>query len=71
MTLTATTPQGGVATGVAELKVTKPKLKFGAVKLEPRATAPRPEGHGPRRRELTIAGKGVTPVKEKARERRR
>ncbi len=33
VTLTAQTPQGGVATGVGKLKVTKPKLKFGGVKL--------------------------------------
>ncbi|HZO05331.1 MAG TPA: hypothetical protein VFB52_03025, partial [Solirubrobacterales bacterium] len=32
--LTATTPQGGTVTQVAKLKVTKPKLKLGATKLD-------------------------------------
>jgi hypothetical protein len=70
VTLTAATPQGGVTTGVAKLKVTKPKLKFGATQLNAgkgiatlKVTVP---GGG----KLTIAGKGVTKVKKKAKKKK-
>ena len=69
VTLTAMTPQGGVATGVAKLKVTKPKLKFGAVKLSSDGTATLKvtlPGAG----KLTIAGKGVAKVKKKAKKKK-
>jgi hypothetical protein len=66
VTLNATTAQGGTATQVAKLKVTKPKLKFSGVKLDAaKGTATLkvkvPSGGG-----LTIAGKGVAKVKKKA-----
>ena len=70
VTLTATTPQGGVTTGVAKLKVTKPKLKFGAVKLDPAKGTATLKVKVPSGGKLTIAGKGVAKVKKKAKKKK-
>jgi hypothetical protein len=66
VTLTAQTPQGGVATGVGTLKVTKPKLKFAGVKLNPGNGTATLKVKVPSAGKLTISGKGVKKVKKKA-----
>ena len=66
VTLTAQTPQGGVATGVGKLKVTKPKLKLGKVKLNPTKGTATLKVKVPSGGKLTISGKGVKKVKKKA-----
>ena len=66
MTLTATTPQGGTATQVAKLKVTKPKLKFGGVQLDAAKGTATLRIKVPSGGQLTIAGKGIAKVKKKA-----
>ncbi len=66
VTLTATAPQGGTATGLAKIKVVKPKLKLGGVKLD--------KAHGtatltvkvPSAGTLTLSGKGIVKAKKKA-----
>jgi hypothetical protein len=63
VTLTAQTPQGGVATGVGTLKVTKPKLKLGKVKLNPKTGTATLKVKVPSGGKLTISGKGVRKVK--------
>jgi hypothetical protein len=70
VTLTATTPQGGVATGVAKLKVTKPKLKFGAVQIDAGKGIATLKVTVPGAGKLTIAGKGVAKVKKKAKKKK-
>ena len=70
VTLTATTPQGGIATGVAKLKVTKPKLKFGAAQLNTGKGTATLKVTVPGAGKLTIAGKGVAKVKKKAKKKK-
>jgi hypothetical protein len=66
VTLTATTPQGGTATQVAKLKVTKPKLKLSGVKVNAAKGTATLEVKVPSGGRLTIAGKGVAKLKKKA-----
>jgi len=66
VTLTASTPQGGSVSQVAKLKVTKPKLKFGATKLDLAKGTATLKIKVPSGGKLTIAGKGVAKVKKKA-----
>jgi hypothetical protein len=66
VTITAMTPQGGTATQVAKLKVTKPKLKFAGVKLNAADGTATLGVKVPSGGRLTIAGKGVAQVKKKA-----
>jgi hypothetical protein len=65
VTLTAATPQGGIATGAAKLKVTKPKLKFAGVKLDPAKGTATLKVKVPGGGSLTVAGKGVAKMKKK------
>lgn len=66
VTITATAPQGGTATQVAKLKVTKPKLKLGGVKLnKSKGTATLSVGV-PSAGTLTVSGKGIVKAKKKA-----
>jgi hypothetical protein len=62
VTLTAKTPQGGTATGVAKLKVTKPTLKLGAVKPNGSNGTATMKVKVPGAGKLTIGGNGVAPV---------
>lgn len=70
VTLTATAPQGGTSTQVAKLKVTKPKLKLGGVKLN--------KGNGtatlsvkvPGAGTLTASGNGLVKTKKTAKKAR-
>ena len=66
VTLTAATPQGGAVTQVAKLKVAKPKLKFGKVRLNTAKGTATLGVKVPGGGRLTIAGKGVAKVKKKA-----
>jgi hypothetical protein len=66
VTLTAQTAQGGVATGVGKLKVTKPKLKFGGVKLNLSNGTATLKVKVPSGGKLTISGKGVKKLKKKS-----
>jgi hypothetical protein len=66
VTLTATTPQGATATQTGKLKVTRPKLKLGAVKLDPGKGTAILRVKVPSGGRLTISGKGVTKVKKKS-----
>jgi hypothetical protein len=70
VTLTATTPQGGTATQVAKLKVTKPKLKFGAAKIDAAKGTATLKVTVPGAGTLTIKGKGVKTVKTKAKKKK-
>lgn len=66
VTLTAKTAQGGTATQVAKIEVTKPKLKIGKVKLnKSNGTAKIPIGV-PSAGTLTVSGKGIAKVKRSA-----
>jgi hypothetical protein len=66
VTLTGTAPQGGTAAAVAKVKVVKPKLKLGGVKLNKAngtaALTVRVPGAGT----LTVTGKGIVKAKKKA-----
>jgi hypothetical protein len=62
VTLTATTPQGGTAFQVAKLKVTKPKLKLGPVRLDAAKGTATLRVKLPSGGRLTISGKGVARV---------
>jgi hypothetical protein len=65
VTITASTPQGGTATQVAKLEVTKPKLK---VKVKPnrtKGTAKLSVGV-PSAGTLTVSGKGIVKVQRKS-----
>lgn len=64
VTLTAKAPQGGTATKVAKLKVTKPKIKFGAVRLDAANGTTTLRVKVPGAGKLKIAGKGVVTVKK-------
>jgi hypothetical protein len=66
VTLTAATPQGGTATQVGKVKVTKPKLKFKGVKLDAGAGTATLKVKVPSGGRLTISGKGVAKVKKKS-----
>lgn len=66
VTLTATTPQGGTATQVAKLKVTKPKLKLGGVKLNKANGTATLSVKVPGAGTLTASGKGLVKTKKKA-----
>jgi hypothetical protein len=66
VTITATTPQGGTATQVAKLEVTKPKLKVGKVKLNKRNGTAKLSVGVPGAGTLTASGKGVVKAQRKA-----
>jgi hypothetical protein len=66
VTVSATAPQGGVISQVAKLKVTKPKLKFGGVKLNKSKGTATLAVKVPSAGTLTVAGKDVVKVKKKA-----
>ena len=66
VTLTATTPQGGTATQVAKLKITKPKLKLGGVKLNKANGTATLSVKVPGAGTLTASGKGLVKAKKKA-----
>lgn len=64
--LTATAPQGGTVTQVAKLKVTKPKLKLGAAKLNPVKGTATLEVKVPGAGSVTVSGKDVVKTKRSA-----
>jgi hypothetical protein len=66
VTITAKTPQGGTATQVAKLEVTKPKLKLGKVKLNKRNGTAKLSVGVPGAGTLTASGKGVVKAQRKA-----
>lgn len=66
VTLTATTPQGGTATGVAKVKVVKPKLKLGGVTLNKAKGTATLTVKVPGAGTLTVTGKGIVKAKKKA-----
>lgn len=66
VTLTAKTPQGGTATQVGSLKVTKPKLKLGGARLDTAKGTATLAVKIPGAGQVTVSGKGVTTVKKKA-----
>jgi hypothetical protein len=66
VTITATTPQGGTATQVAKLEVTKPKLKVGKAKLNKRNGTAKLSVGVPGAGTLTGSGKGVVKAQRKA-----
>ena len=66
VTLSATAPQGGVVSQAAKLKVTKPKLKLGGVKLNKSKGTATLAVKVPSAGTLTVAGKDVVKVTKKA-----
>ena len=66
VTITATTPQGGTATQVAKLEVTKPSLKVGKAKLNKRNGTAKLSVGVPGAGTLTASGKGVVKAQRKA-----
>jgi len=66
VTLTATAPQGGAATGVAKVKVVKPKLKLGGVTLNKAKGTATLAVKVPGAGTLTVSGKGIVKAKKKA-----
>lgn len=66
VTLTATTPLGGTANGVAKVKVVKPKLKLGGVKLNKANGTATLTVKVPSAGTLTVSGKGIVKAKKKA-----
>lgn len=66
VTLTAAAAQGGSASQTAQLTVTKPKLKFGAVKLNKSKGTATLAVKVPSAGTLTVAGKGIVKAKKKA-----
>lgn len=66
VTLTAAAPQGGTATGVAKVKVTKPKLKLGGVKLNKANGTATLTVKVPGAGTLTVTGKGIVKAKKQA-----
>jgi len=66
VTLTATAPQGGTATGVAKVKVVKPKLKLAGVKLNKANGTATLTVKVPGAGTLTVTGKGIVKAKKKA-----
>jgi hypothetical protein len=66
VTITAKTPQGGTATQVAKLEVTKPSLKVGKAKLNKRNGTAKLSVGVPSAGTLTASGKGVVKAQRKA-----
>jgi hypothetical protein len=66
VTLTATAGAGGTVSQVAQLKVTKPKLKLGGVKLNKAKGTATLSVKVPSAGTLTVAGKGIVKAKKKA-----
>jgi hypothetical protein len=66
VTITATTPQGGTATQVAKLEVTKPKLKVGKVKLNKSNGTAKLSVGVPSAGTLKVSGKGIVKAQRKA-----
>ncbi len=66
VTLTATTPQGGTTSQVAKVKVVKPKLKLGGVKLNKANGTAVLSVKVPGAGALTATGKGIVKAKKKA-----
>lgn len=66
VTLTATAPQGGTVSQVAKVKVTKPKLKLGGVKLNKANGTATVTVKVPGAGTLTVSGKGIAKAKKKA-----
>jgi hypothetical protein len=66
VTLTATAPQGGTATQVAKVKVVKPKIKLGGVKLNKAKGTATLSVKVPGAGTLTVSGKGLAKTKKKA-----
>jgi uncharacterized membrane protein len=66
VTLTAKTAQGGTATQVAKIEVTKPKLKLGKVKLNKGNGTAKLSVGVPSAGTLTVSGKKIVKVKRTA-----
>ena len=66
VTLTATAPQGGTTAAVAKVKVVKPKLKLGGVKLNKANGTAILTVKVPGAGTLTVSGKGIVKAKKKA-----
>lgn len=66
VTLTATAPQGGTASQVAKVKVVKPKIKLGGVKLNKAKGTATLSVKVPGAGTLTVSGKGLVKTKKKA-----
>ncbi|HSC20434.1 MAG TPA: hypothetical protein VLC07_01780 [Solirubrobacterales bacterium] len=66
VTITAKTPQGGTATQVAKLEVTKPGLKVGKVKLNKRNGTAKLSVGVPSAGTLTASGKGIVKAQRTA-----
>lgn len=66
VTITAKTPQGGTASQVAKVKVVKPKLKLGGVKLNKANGTATVTVKVPGAGTLTVSGKGIAKAKKKA-----
>jgi hypothetical protein len=66
VTVTAPTPQGGTASQVAKVKVVKPKLKLGGVKLNKAKGTATLTVKVPGAGTLTASGKGIVKAKKKA-----
>lgn len=64
VTLTGTAAQGGTASGVAKVKVTKPKLSLGGVKLNKGKGTATLKVKVPSGGRLTVSGKGIAKVKK-------
>lgn len=68
VTLTASTPQGGLVSQVAKLKVTKQKLSLGGVKLNKRKGTATLSVKIPGAGTLTATGKGIAKAKKSAKQ---
>jgi methionine-rich copper-binding protein CopC len=66
VTLTAATAQGGVVTGTANLKVTKPTLKLGKAKLNKKKGTAKLSAKISGAGTVTLSGKGIVSTKGKA-----
>jgi hypothetical protein len=71
VTLTATTGAGGSVSQVATLKVTKPKIKLGGVKLNKAKGTATLSVKVPAAGTLTASGKGIVKAKKKAKKAKR
>lgn len=71
VTITATAPQGGTTSQTTKLKVTKPKLKLGGVKLNKATGTATLSVKVPGAGTLTVAGKGIVKAKKKAKKAKR
>jgi hypothetical protein len=65
--LTAAAPQGGTASQVAKVKVVRPKIKLGGVKLNKAKGTATLSVRVPGAGTLTVSGKGLVKAKKKAR----